>query len=1477
MVSLCQLDDGRFGPVSLCRTFDLTFVFQNTILAIAPNAIFILLALSRLHSLLHKPRRLPITILRKCECLVALSLTIVTIICLASGQHRLLDPVIDRPTWLVAYVLQLAASLLLLLLQCLEAQRTLASHFLIPIFLLVCLLTQVVYVRSLYLASIERVSPTFVRASCAALAARIVLLIATELRFAEHHTSNGRLRAPFFNRLVIFWHFTRLIGRTRKSWSLDYLRSIDPALSSSRYSSALQQKWILSKSAKCSDWRLLVAIARAFPLVLLKPAIYKVIVIAVSVSQPFLISDALKFLQPRTSSDNSTDGFVEPLRNGWGIVAAFALIYTLMAVSSGQYYFSLSQASLAVRGSLLNAVLHHTSAIHLDAADQLGPSAATNLAAADVERVIECVEPFHELWAGIVTVGIAVYILYLRAGLCFLGPLILSAVFLVTLPWISGKAGPAQGEWSHKSDLRVGLTSSIFRGVQTIKSCAWEKICFLLLKHSRQRENHKLRAFQNQLIKVNVFSNVLQEALGLAVVLPLALVSHLSPGSGYTFDVNTVFTALAAVSLLQQPLFTLGHQFAFLSVSLTSLRRIQSFLETETRDDIRVCRVMSPTGPAFALTNVTLSRGLPSPKIVLSDVSLSFPPDAISIITGATGSGKTTLLLALMGELKPQTGVISTAPSRASTDSKSLRIAYASQNAWIMETSSLSQNVLCGRPYEQAWYDTVLEACCISGDPAFNLDAVAMTGLSGGQRQRVSLARCFYGLRSAEALLIDDSFSALDATTESKIVGNLLRFQRELHKTIICVSESGLLIDSAEYLVQLQEQSVAYQGPVLDSSQRRYKSRRASQSASQQASDVQPAPLLHGPIASVLVPEKADVSRAQQELQSVAGLATMWFWAKAAGRISIIGMLLSALLVVLSSVGAQIYLQKWSSGTIGWYLSASASVYTVFTIVVAVALVSNLSFCFSAAHSAAQKIHDDEVKSILSSPLHRFTPAFLASIATKLSQDLFYIDLIWPSDLSNFVNSFLMVVASVVLMVISAPFLMITLVPSMALAVILAKIYSPSSRSLRHTDLSAKDPLLAFYAELQEGVATFRALESGSVATLGSDDMDLEIVSDRSKQNLQLEQLHDMGKIARGTELIDLAQLPYFYLECSRRWLQTWLGLIAALVNTCLVIILVATRDKLGTGSILGVSLLQTVSLSESLNTALIAWTEAQISSVALQRARDTTLLSSERSPEAKVPLSDETALHNGCDVEVEFKSYHARYFSPEAQDGQEPCPTELTNQDIKLRNINLRIGQGEHVIICGPSGCGKSTLLQALSGTIEHVSGSVLLDGQDTSRMTLFDRRSRLVLVPQAGFQLIGRSVRDNLVIGTSLDEEFAEVTDQELFDVLESARLRDTVAALDAGLDTILDTSTLSPGQCALLNLARCMVISRRRKCVLLLDEINASLDRKTDELLQEVVRAHFAGHTVIAVMHKLDAGRDGGWTKTISMDKGEIVSVV
>ncbi|MGH0138248.1 UNVERIFIED_CONTAM: hypothetical protein FKN15_038511 [Acipenser sinensis] len=161
-------------------------------------------------------------------------------------------------------------------------------------------------------------------------------------------------------------------------------------------------------------------------------------------------------------------------------------------------------------------------------------------------------------------------------------------------------------------------------------------------------------------------------------------------------------------------------------------------------------------------------------------IELSIEEGKLVGICGSVGSGKTSLISAILGQMTLLDGSIAVNGN----------FAYVAQQAWIFN-SSLRDNILFGKEYEEDRYNTVLSACCLRTDlailPNGDLTEVGERGanLSGGQRQRISLARALYSDRAI--YILDDPLSALDAHVGNHIFNNAIKKQLK-QKTILFVT-----------------------------------------------------------------------------------------------------------------------------------------------------------------------------------------------------------------------------------------------------------------------------------------------------------------------------------------------------------------------------------------------------------------------------------------------------------------------------------------------------------------------------------------------------------------------------------------------------------------------------------------------------------------------------------------------------------------
>lgn len=160
----------------------------------------------------------------------------------------------------------------------------------------------------------------------------------------------------------------------------------------------------------------------------------------------------------------------------------------------------------------------------------------------------------------------------------------------------------------------------------------------------------------------------------------------------------------------------------------------------------------------------------------------------------------------------------------------------------------------------------------------------------------------------------------------------------------------------------------------------------------------------------------------------------------------------------------------------------------------------------------------------------------------------------------------------------------------------------------------------------------------------------------------------------------------------------------------------------------------------------------------------------------------------------------------------------------------------------------------------LELKSGTILIDGLDPSTLTRNSIRRSLNAIPQDPYFIAGTN-RLNL-------DPYSTSTDALITSALRKVDLLNTINS-NGGLDAELDPDLLSHGQRQLFCLARA-ILSKSK--IVVLDEATSSVDRKTDELMQRIIREEFKGCTIIAVAHRLETILD--FDRIAVLDRGRLV---
>ncbi len=195
-------------------------------------------------------------------------------------------------------------------------------------------------------------------------------------------------------------------------------------------------------------------------------------------------------------------------------------------------------------------------------------------------------------------------------------------------------------------------------------------------------------------------------------------------------------------------------------------------------------------------------------------------------------------------------------------------------------------------------------------------------------------------------------------------------------------------------------------------------------------------------------------------------------------------------------------------------------------------------------------------------------------------------------------------------------------------------------------------------------------------------------------------------------------------------------------------------------------------------------------------------------------------------------------------------CKTYIVNkrQNNVLRNVDLKIDEGEMVAVMGPSGSGKSTLLYTISGMDRMTAGEVNFLGKDLGSLSEDQlaelRLDEMGFIFQQMYMMKNLSVLDNIILPAVKSRKLGESKQQTL------ERGRALVKKL--GIDDIAENSIneVSGGQLQRACICRSMI---NKPEVIFADEPTGALNRSSsEEVMNELCRLNDEGTTIMLVTH-------------------------
>lgn len=526
-------------------------------------------------------------------------------------------------------------------------------------------------------------------------------------------------------------------------------------------------------------------------------------------------------------SGNSDVGHI--VRMGLCLLA-LAVVGLVSAVTA---QFFAAKAAVGFSTKLRQAVFEHIQGLNFTNIDKAGTSTLITRMTSDINQVQSGVNMVLRLFlrSPIIVFGamIMAFTIDVKSALIFVVaiPLLTAVVFgvmMITMPMYK--------KVQSALDKVLGITRENLTGVRVIRAFHQEE-----MEENRFREqNNTLSHLQTAVARISAVMNPLTYVVVNGAIIALIYTGAIQVNVG-NLTQGEVVAIINYMSQILVELVKLANLIITITKALACADRVAGVLEIPTGEEVRGSLGMTEISAARRTSQdeVITGGGKESaavPYLEFDHVSLTYQGagdktlqdmhfqvergQTIGII-GGTGSGKSSLVNLIPGFYPATEGTI----RLEGQDIRSIpveelrsRIGVVPQKA-VLFKGTVRSNLQWGKPDatdEELWraIDTAQAREVVEGKEG-QLDAeIAQNGknLSGGQRQRLTIARAL--VRKPEILILDDSASALDYTTDAKLRQALKEVEKDT--TTFIVSQRASTIRHADQIIVLDDGMVVGMG-----------------------------------------------------------------------------------------------------------------------------------------------------------------------------------------------------------------------------------------------------------------------------------------------------------------------------------------------------------------------------------------------------------------------------------------------------------------------------------------------------------------------------------------------------------------------------------------------------------------------------------------------------------------------------------------